>query len=355
MREDSKAFNELLELLKTAEQTFLTLRNQTADVDIADNYKHLFDLMSVAIDFYIHNDWARPRLFKIVSPWRKIGGDNAHALYDVAPLDGSRSYILKGHRRKTAYLGFTVYGGDTEEQITVHENRNSSTIEFSADGSFEIVFSAQEKDTRAKNHIRLKPDSNTFVVRQYFLDDKKEGDADLVIESLNNIGKPGLLSEADMAKRLRAMKNFIKGWTNLCPIPWPADDAAFNQVCPPFNTAQSTGHWSTPDNVHAFGFFKLKPDEALVLHGTSPDCLYWSCHLWNSCMQTFDYAHYACAIAKDQVKLEADGSWKLTVAHKDPNATNWLDTTGYEKGFVYFRWLNAAATPAAMKCEVVKI
>lgn len=355
MREDSKAFNQLLEHLKTAEQDFLTLRNQTADVDIADNYKHLFDLLSVATDMYIHNDWVRPRLFKIVSPWRKIGGDNAHALYDMAPLEGTRSYLLKGNRRDTAYLGFTVYGGDTEEQLTVHVNRNSSNVEFNADGSFEIVFSPHENDIRAKNHIQLKPDSNTFVVRQYFLDDIKAGDADLVMESLDNPGKPGLLTEADMAKRLRSLKNFIKGWTNLCPIAWPADNAAFNQICPPFQTGQSTGHFSTPDNIHAFGFFKLKPGEALVLHGTSPDCLYWSCHLWNSCMQTFDYANYACAIAKDQVQLEADGSWKLTIAHTNPGTKNWLDTTGYEKGFVYFRWLNSAATPAAMTAEVIKV
>jgi len=208
MREDSKAFNELLEHLKNAEDNFLNLRNQTADVDIDDNYKHLFDLLSVATDMYIHNDWAQPRLFKIVSPWRKIGGDNAHALYDVAPLDGSHSYILKGHRRKTAYLGFTVYGGATEEQITVHANRNSATIDFNADGSFEIVFSPHEHDARAKNHIQLKPDSNTFVVRQYFLDDKKEGDADLVLESLDNIGKPALLNEAAMAQRLYGRLRF---------------------------------------------------------------------------------------------------------------------------------------------------
>lgn len=355
MREDSKAFNEILEFLKTAEHDFLNLRNQTADVDIADNYKHLFDLLSVATDMYIHNDWVRPRLFKIVSPWRKIGGDNAHALYDMAPLEGSHSYLVKGNRRQTAYLGFTVYGGDTEEQLTVHVNRNSANVEFDSNGNFEIVLSPNETDARAKNHIQLKPDSNTFVIRQYFLDDKKEGDAELVITSLDNPGKPGLLNEANMAKRLRSLKNFIKGWTNLCPIPWPADDAAFNQICPPFQTGQSTGHFSTPDNIHAFGFFKLKPDEALVLHGTSPDCLYWSCHLWNSCMQTFDYANYACAIAKDQVELEADGSWKLTIAHTNPDAKNWLDTTGYEKGFVYFRWLNSDTTPAAMTAEVIRV
>jgi len=39
------------------------------------------------------------------------------------------------------------------------------------------------------------------------------------------------------------------------------------------------------------------------------------------------YNQNACAIAKDQVKLEADGSWKLIVALKNPGAKNWLDTT----------------------------
>jgi hypothetical protein len=141
----------------------------------------------------------------------------------------------------------------------------------------------------------------------------------------------------------------------MSPIPWPDDMAAYNQPCPPFQASASTGHWSTPDNIHSFGFFKLKDNEALVLRGRSPECLYWSCHLWNSCMQTFDFRYFQCALSDQDVTLNADGSWELIIAHRDPGRPNWLETAGHEHGFIYFRWLQVADMPGAIEAEVMTL
>ncbi|MCB1616746.1 MAG: DUF1214 domain-containing protein, partial [Pseudomonadales bacterium] len=75
----------------------------------------------------------------------------------------------------------------------------------------------------------------------------------------------------------------------------------------------------------------------------------------NGCMQTFDYTRYACAISQEQVQRNADGSWKLIVAKKNPGHNNWLDTAGRNKGFIYFRWLEAERIPPAINCEVIKL
>jgi hypothetical protein len=354
-RPDSQSFRQLIDTLTNAEQQFLESRNQTADVEIAENYHHLFSLFSVAMDFYLFNDWERPHFVDILSPYRKMGGDNAHALYNFAPVLPDRSYRIRGSRGGTAYLGFTLYGGETEEAVQVHTNTNSAEIAFETTGDFEIVLSPRAQDDRAANHIRLRGDSSTFVVRQYFHDNHRAPSAALSIEPLDDVGKPPPLSGERLAAKIRSMTRFVRGWVNLSPIAYPAEDAAYNQVCPPFNTGQSTGHWSTPDNIHAFGFFKLAADEALVLHGRSTECLYWSCHLWNACMQTFDYTNYQCAIAKRQVQLEPDGSWKLVIAHRNPGCSNWLDTAGHQRGFIYFRWLQSDGIPPAMESQVVRL
>src|SRR5688572_21497599 len=112
LRPDSRAFAALLDVLRSAEQGFLHGRNQTADEELADNYHHLLDLLSLGYDMYIANDSERPRFARIVSPWRKMGGDNAHALYDFAPLRADRSYRICGRVNRVAYMGFTVYGGE---------------------------------------------------------------------------------------------------------------------------------------------------------------------------------------------------------------------------------------------------
>jgi len=351
-RPDTQAFGELLDLLRDAEKQFLS-RNQTADVEIAENYGHILNLVSMAIDFYMLNDWERPRFVPVVTQYRKLGGDNAHALYDFAPVLGDRSYLMRGNRGKTAYLGFTIYGGESEAAVHVCANTNSSEIQFEPDGSFAIVLSPHEVDDRARNHIRLAPESNSFVIRQYFHNDRKEGRATYTIEPLDPVGKPPAASGESTARRLRSMIEVIRGWVNLSPIAYPEEDAAYNAVCAPFKTGESTGHWSTPDNLHAFGFYRLRPGEALVLRGRSPECLYWSCHLWNACMQSFDYLNYQCAICKEQVQLEPDGSWRLVISPDDPKVANWLDTCGHERGFIYFRWLQAADLPPAIEYEVV--
>lgn len=353
MRADTKAFAELLELLQQGEQELLTQRNQNDDVDFAEGYRHLFDLLGMGIEFYIQNDAERPRFVQIVSPERKVGGDNAHALYHFAPLRDDRAYRVRGHCGGTAYMGFTVYGGDTPEQVGIVANTNSFEIEIDDDGCFELILAPESGN--GPNQIQLKSGANALFIRQYFLDDRREPEATFEIEPLVDPGPPPVLHETAMAQRIRDLSAVIKGWLRMVPMPWPDDVAACNQICPPFHTGGSTGHWSTPDNIHAFGFFNLAEDEALVLEGHSPDCLYWSCHLWNSYMQTYDYRHYQCAISGAQVDYRQDGSWQLVIARRDPGVPNWLDTAGHHRGFVYFRWLKSEQVPPPMQCRVLKL
>ncbi|TNF33471.1 MAG: DUF1214 domain-containing protein [Gammaproteobacteria bacterium] len=353
-RADTQAFNELIALLQTAGQQLLNERNQRDDIDLAEGYRHILDLTAIGIDLYLDNDPERPRFSRIVYPWRKMGGDNAHALYDFAPLCGDRDYRITGNKADTCYLAFTTYGGASAEKVDIHVNLNHSQMVFDEDGDFELLLTTQPEG-KTGNVIALKPDTHSLIVRQYFHAIEYETEALLLIEPVAGLSPPAPESAASMARRIQSLVSFLKGWFAMSPIPWPDDIAAYNQPCPPFQASASTGHWSTPDNIHSFGFFKLKPDEALILRGTSPDCLYWSCHLWNSCMQTFDFRYFQCALSDQDVELNDDGSWELIIAHSDPGKPNWLETAGHEHGFIYFRWLQVAAMPGAIEAEVVKV
>lgn len=354
MNPATQAFAELIALLQDAENIFLTARNQTDDVDISDSYKNLFDLLAIGVDCYIDNSADNPHFIRLVNRWRKMGGDNAHALYDFAPLNGELSYRMHGNRGGAAYLGVTLYGGATEESVTVHANINTSHLQFNEQGNFELTIGPGEGHGQGL-HLQTRPDTNGVIVRQYFLDQDRSAAALLDIGVCGGTTAPAIVSSASMAARIASLTRFIKGWCSMTPMQWPDAIEAYNQMCPPFNTGQSTGHWSTPDNLHAFGFFKLKDDEALLLRGRSPECLYWSCHLWNSSMHTFDYDRFACSIARDQVQLNADGSWELVIAKQDPTRPNWINTAGRNKGFIYFRWLGATETPPPLSSEVIRI
>ena len=324
------------------------------ELDIAEAYRNLMDLTSFGIEGFIENDPRRPRWVDILAGPRKIGGDNQHARYFFAPLSPQHRYRIRGRLQGAVYLGFTVYGCERdEEHMHIVANTNSSEIELRPDGSFELELSAAEDG--GANHLHLKPDANSIILRQYFGAPALTGPHSFEIEALDGPAPSGVVGSAEMARRIAQTAAFLRGWINLTPMPWPEDDAAWNQVCDPFHTGESTGHWSTPDNIHAFGYFLLAEDEALVLRGTAVPCTYWSCHLWNNAMQTFDFDNFRCAQLGWGLPLDEGGGWRIVIARGAPRGPCWLDTAGHHRGFIYFRWLETRhQLPGPIQAELVK-
>ena len=95
----------------------------------------------------------------------------------------------------------------------------------------------------------------------------------------------------------------------------------------------------TPDNEYVGGWYKLEEDEALVMEGRAPECAYWSVQLCSRWLESRDFVNRQIILNHSQVKLEADGSFRIVVAHRDFGEANQLDTTGHREGGVIFRWL----------------
>jgi hypothetical protein len=53
------------------------------------------------------------------------------------------------------------------------------------------------------------------------------------------------------------------------------------------------------------------------------------------------------------VRYEADGSWRLVIAGKDPGHPNWISTAGHPRGILWFRWFLAEDVPAKPAACVV--
>ena len=103
------------------------------------------------------------------------------------------------------------------------------------------------------------------------------------------------------------------------------------------------------------GHYELADDEALVVEGRSPGCVFWNLCLWNPYLQTYDYRYEQVTINGTQVDYEDDGSWRLVVAAKDPGMPNWLSTAGHPHGLLWFRWFLAESMPDRPTTRVIKI
>ena len=104
---------------------------------------------------------------------------------------------------------------------------------------------------------------------------------------------------------------------------------------------------------YAMGAFELAPDQALVVTGTSPQCVFWNLCLWNPFLHTYDHTYERVTINGSQITYEPDGSWKIVISDRDPGHPNWVSTAGRSKGLIWLRWFLPEETPSRPQCRVV--
>jgi uncharacterized protein DUF1214 len=349
------AFRELLDVLRDADQTFLTgPRGGLDEIGVAAGYRHLTHLLGYALDLYLEGDPHRPTFTPLASPTRKILGDNVDSRYFFAPVDGRRAYRIQGTRGNEVYLAFCIYGGkpDGEWSERVVANVSQRDIQFDASGGFQLLLAPERPLGIAGDWVKLDADAVCVISREYYADPQHAHPGQLAIEALDTSPPPAPWTDAALARRLRTVTTFIRETIQFAPIP-PLPFT--NALLPPMPWSPTVRGWGTPDNIYALGAFELDPDQALVVTGRSPRCTYWGLQLWNRYMQSLDYRYHRVSINGTQAVLAPDGSWRMIIAHRDPGVPNWLDTAGHRQGLFFCRWLQAEEFPEQPECTVVPI
>src|SRR5258708_39615738 len=79
------------------------------------------------------------------------------------------------------------------------------------------------------------------------------------------------------------------------------------------------------------GALELAEDQALIIRGRSPECVFWNMCLWNPLLHTYNYDYERVTINGAQVAYEPDGSWTLVVAARRPAPPHWVSTAGHPR------------------------
>jgi len=112
--------------------------------------------------------------------------------------------------------------------------------------------------------------------------------------------------------------------------------------------------FAAADAAYSMAPYLLGPDEALVMTGRWPKCRFANVSLWNRYLQTYDYAHRTASLNRASTTLEADGSFRMVIAHDDPGVANWIDTEGRGFGMVFWRFFLPEGEVETPVAEVVK-
>lgn len=368
MSKSKDAFDKLLDTLHEAAEGYLVSeRGINCETEIAEGYRYILHMLSAGIDLYMEGDPERPAFVRIVSPTRKLMGDNPDAIYHFTRICDDRSYRITGKRTDECYISFTVHGRPADGRLgaaaePVLADMNDRDFQIEPDGSFKIILSPEEQ---RGNWIKLLPGAASLITRHYYeLSGSPAVELDrrihLHIEPLDlPPGRPSLTDES-IARRIDDLVAFIRGGTveMMIPgtIPIPFVSTTPNQLPQPtvFRLAGQDS-WGAVDIAYSMGPYKVQPDEALIIQGTLPECAFANVVLWNKHMQTFEYRDRQVSLNRKQITYEPDGSYRIVVAHKDPGIQNWLDTTGHVEGTIFWRILLPAEQPVQPESRLVKL
>ncbi len=335
------------------------------EIQIVEGLRNALHLLSAATDFYLEGDPDRPEFVKIVSPTRKLMGDNPDAIYHFSRVSGNRTYRVRGKRCGECYLSFTVHGRSKDGRLgaaaePVLADINDRNIEIASDGSYELIFSSKE---HPGNWVELDPTASSLLVRHYFENEENAAcdpsiEVKLEIESLDEVGMRPPLDDASMATKLNDVAAFVRGAT-LDTIDPTTIDIPFVSLVPNelplpsiFRVADSDT-WGAVDIAYAMGPFELKEGQALLMEGILPECAFANVVLWNKSLQCLEFRDRCVSLNRKQIALRPDGTYRIIIADRDPGLPNWLDTEGHRTGTIFWRILLPEGQPARPECRVV--
>ena len=356
-----RALEDLIEGLRRAGEVIKSDRAPQGPVDQAAGYRHLLVLLALGIDDALRrSDPYDPHFSPAnVDNVLKWGMDCPDAAYTGAAVRGDGYYVVRGNRGNLRYLGFQAMAG-----IESTSNVVANDLPVGADGSFELVLSAEQPDDVApENWMQLSDRTSSLVVRQFFYDWEKENPAQLEIEctgrlpgSMSAAGRSAVPGGAHVANEL-ANQLDAAGIANQLAALGEFTDASFRfwQDVEEGGRAQGINIFREPaaltqmgaaaENVSVWGSWELAYDEALLVEVAPPEALYWSVSVGNHWWETIDYANHQSSLNGFQAVVDSDGMFRAVVSAKDPGIANWLDTAGNTQGPMIFRWLRASSHP----------
>lgn len=361
--ESGKAYAELMQALKEVEADYLSAeRRVTRPGDVSDGHRFLLHVLQTALFLRFEYDPERPSFRRIVSPTRKLLGDQGDAIYFEAPIQGDRRYRIRGNTADAVYTSFTVEAGG---EVGGYPERtegaiNDTQMTIAKDGSYEILLGP---DVSGPNTIRIPADARTVTTRSYF-ENVEPVAADplkfipIAIDPVEDPGPAPTPDDASIAESIRRVIRYLRGNSVDQPVPDPANTPSWVSLVPnQFNApAKPEGMaFAAPDNAYASTIYVLRPDQALVIEGSFPRCRFASVMLWNRYLQSYDYRSRQISLNRAQTKLDANGRYRIVIAGSDPGLPNWIDTEGRPSGMVYWRFLLPEGPIETPRARVVSL
>lgn len=355
--------NQALEDFKTMLDSThqMVLNEAQTEQEAIEGMRWILRVMAMSAEVAADANPKLPHFQRMDTEVRKVGGDNPDAEYHHVQIDGQYDYIITGKRNTVRYLGFTINAGQGMTPRRQIGYINDQQLNTDSEGNFTLLLTRQKPDLAAygseagpANWIEIPDDASGILVRQYIANRETEILSELNIKILGEQPAYQPPSDQDIANALIGTTYAFLKLSTLHKYVLPDLLEDTNQFVR-LTSETVGGAISGEDNLYMIGSYQLADDEALVIKALPPQTRYWNLTLESRWHETLDYRHRPTSLTLDQVTYSDDGSVEFVVAHSDPGHPNWLDTSGYNFGFMTFRWLDGKGLPVPLpQVKVVK-
>lgn len=361
--ESRTALTEFIALLQEIDERWSGPEwNLNSPEDITNSHRSLMHTLETALVGYFEQDATRPDFRRIVTPSRKLTGDNSDAIYFDAPISGEHSYVIQGSMHGAAYFSLTIEEG-AEDGLMASNTAgviNDNNLEIDSNGHFTVYLGGKPRD---KNWLALTPGASRVTTRHYFENavcaaSEPDMEPRIRIECLSSQDVPQPPNDASVAAGIRRVSNAVRSRTLGMPPMANGVQPGFVSLTPNcFPAPQPPGDFGLAafDAHYSMAPFFIGPDEALVITGRWPRCQFGNVCIWNRFQQTLDYRNRSVSLNRAQTVLEDDGSFRMILSHSDPGLPNWLDTEGNPFGLLFWRFFLATGDVETPQAEVVKL
>lgn len=294
-----------------------------------------------------------PVLRRMAHETVKMGSDNPDNYYANAAISGEYDYRIRGTRGTVDYLGFGTQKGNYGEggNMPTTGYVRASELEIGDDGQFELIVSVTKQ---AGNWLPMERDSGMLIVRQTFQDRETEIPADLIVERIGAEGaQPSPVTAEAIDKGLQKTGKLVAG-ASILFAKWGNDFQKHVNELPKFDQETSNKLGGDPNIVYYHSYWRLAPNEALVIEAMPPTCDSWNFQLDNHWFESLDYRYHRIHVNKHTAQYRDNGSVQIVVAHENPGVPNWIETVGHDCGGMTFRWIRAESHPQP-STRVVKL
>ena len=303
--------------------------------EVADGHQYVLRVLAaVSESALVQVDPQHPSFLPMLESVRHLGAAGPDIDYDVAIVEPGVAHRITGRRGGATYVGIAVYGHSGE--------RGASGIVASVD-----VDALTGQDGRFVFEFQH-PEAARVIIRQYFHDRATQDGGSWSIERLgaghppDGVPSPlrarALATTTEVAARVAGAAQSLR-WNAQLNQLWSPERRALPNAFVRQTPEEIVAAVTNPDVMYAFSWWRLAPDDALVVEFVPPDAPYWAIQLCDRWFQCFPDRR--SNLNDRQVTREADGSARIVIAATDPGHPNWLDTSGHRLGVMFFRWLHA--------------